>query len=184
MRCTVNIVDYIREQLNTKKFPFQWKIVINSKKKVIELFVTFRIEVGEDVHLEDAMGVKNSSNYIQFEDALVFFDPLESIVSTERYLYGVPISINDGAERGLIDVVIKQLTLSVNGGRNQLREFLDDDKRQSFSLQWNEKNFIESIELLKDTNRYQTDRLTVDFDYKKSLTNELKGHVYDGVERV
>lgn len=180
----MNIVDYMREQLDIKRVPFQWKIVINSKKKVIELFVTFRLEVNGDVHLEDARGVKNSQNYIQFEDALVFFDPLESIVSTERYLYGVPISINDGAEKGLIDATIKQLTLSVNGGRNQLREFLVDDQQQSFSLQWNEKNFIESIELLKDTNRYRTDRLTVTFNHKESLTNELKGQAYDGVERV
>lgn len=180
----MKITDYIKEQLYLNQSDFQWKIIQNSKKHVLELYITFRVDVDQPVHIEDQFGAKNHPDYIQFEDAIVFYDPKQSVTTTQHYLHAIPVSISEGVEKGLVDACLKQLTLTINAGRNQLREFLSDPPAMHFELKWNEVNFLESIRLLKETGRYDEEKLELDLTDEPSLMEELKGNAYDGVERV
>lgn len=180
----MKLTNFIKEQLYLNRADFQWKLIQNSNKKVLELFFTFRIEPEFEEHVEDIFGQKNKAGYIQFEDALLFYDPKESITSTDQYLYAIPVATNQGVEKGMIEATLKHLILTINAGRNQLREFLRDPGQQYFELEWNEQNFLESVRLLKDTNRYDNELLDIDFEAEESLMDELKEKTNDGVERV
>lgn len=180
----MNLVDYIQERLYETNPIFQWKLLIDTKKKTLELFGTFQIETETEVHVQDDYGQKNDEDYIQFEDSIIFYDPEISLVNTENYLYALPISIEQGVEKGLVNNLLNQMNRVYNAGRSELREFLRDPGLTTFELSWHENSYLQSLELLKETGRYNTEILSIDFDQEKTALDELKGNTDDSVERI
>ncbi|HZK47553.1 MAG TPA: DUF3013 family protein, partial [Atopostipes sp.] len=80
--------------------------------------------------------------------------------------------------------LLKQLNIVIAGAASQIRNFLLDANENEFELKWNEVNFKNTIETLKDTGNYARNRLTFEEQDKQSLVEQFKEDTYDGVERI
>lgn len=151
-----DIIDYLQESLEQKEPFFDWELNWNKRQHVIELFITIYTEMESEVVIQDTEGTVNKEEGIQFEDAICFYDPDKSKIVTDDYLHAFPFSIKKGLEKGYLDAVIKVLRIVVGEGQTNLEEFVRNPEVETFELVWNEGNFNQTIETLKDTNRYDT----------------------------
>lgn len=182
---TVSLSDYIDSELKDVLPNFKWRLIKNSKKKLIELYVTFRVETDESIQVQDTLGQNNKPGEVQFEDVLCFYDPAYSHVKPQNYLTAIAFDSNTGIEKGYIDAVLRQLNLTTKQGMVELREFLLDDLSGEYKLNWNKSNVETLIKTMKDTGRYDDSKLMMVFKEDRSFFEKIKkDDEYDGVERI
>lgn len=151
-----DIIDYLKESLEKNEPFFDWELNWNRRQHVIELFVTIYAEMETEAVIQDTEGTINREEGIQFEDVICFYDPEKSKIMTDDYLHAFPFSIKKGLEKGYLDAVLKVLRIVVGEGQTNLEEFVKDPAIETFELVWNEENFHQTVQTLKDTNRYDT----------------------------
>ncbi|MCC5894816.1 MAG: DUF3013 family protein [Alkalibacterium sp.] len=182
---TDSISNYIDSELKEVLPNFKWRLIKNSKKKLIELYISFNVETGEDIQVQDTLGQNNEPGNVQFEDVICLYDPAYSHVSPQNYLAAIAFDSNIGIEKGYLDAILRQINLTTKQGMVELREFLSDDFAGEFKLNWNENNLNSLIKTMKDTNRYEDERLKMVLDDEHSFFEKLKeDEGNDGVERV
>lgn len=184
-KMTESLTDYIDAELKDVLPNFKWKLIKDTKKNLIELYITFRVDTDEDIQVQDTLGQNNDPGYVQFEDVVCFYDPAYSHVKPQNYLTAIAFDEHVGIEKGYVDAFLRQLNLATKQGMIDLKEFLLDDYAGEFELKWNERNLEGFIKTMKDTNRYNEEKLTMMLDDEESLIEQLtKGEDNDGVERV
>lgn len=151
-----DMIDYLESILEKQDTSFDWEINWNKRQHVIEVFVTIYAEADSETVIQDAEGTVNNEEGIQFEDVVCFYDPNKSKIITEDYLHAFPFSIKKGLEKGFLDAVIKVLRIVVGEGQTNLEEFVRNPEIETFELVWNEGNFNQTIETLKNTDRYDS----------------------------
>ena len=182
---TDSLIDYIDDELKKLLPNFKWRLVKDSKKKMIELYVTFHVETENDIQVQDALGQNNEPGIVQFEDVLCFYDPAYSHVKPQNYLTAISFDSHVGLEKGYVDAVLRQINLTTKQGMVDLREFLEDDFAGEFKLNWNEKNTYSLIQTMKDTGRYDDTKLKMILEDDQSFFEKLtEDDEHDGVERV
>ncbi|GAB2484736.1 hypothetical protein GCM10008929_06920 [Alkalibacterium psychrotolerans] len=182
---TESLSNYIDSELKDVLPNFKWRLVKNSKKKLIELYITFGVETDEKIQVQDSLGQNNEPGKVQFEDVICFYDPAYSHVKPQNYLTATAFDSNTGIEKGFVDVILRQLNLTTKQGMVELREFLLDDYAGEYKLVWNENNVDTLVKTMKDTGRYDEEKLMMDFDEDLSFFEKIKkDDDYDGVERV
>lgn len=164
---------------------FQWKIVKNSEKHIVEVYFTFLIDVPKDIQVQDSEGSVNEPGVLQFEDVICFYDPHVSHVSADHYLIAFPFDLDQGMEKGFIDAVCKHLNIVATQGSASLREFIQTPTFDQFELSWNNQNFEGTIQTLKDIDRYSYEHLRMHVEKEESFFEQLKGsNKDDDVERI
>lgn len=180
-----DLANYIADELKLLQPFFQWKVVKDIQKQLIEVQFTFRLKVEDDVQVQDIVGQNNESGYIQFEDSICFYDPGLSHVQPQNYLEAVPFDNQLGIDKGVVFSYVKQLNIVLSEGKTRLEEFVSDTTIGEFGLMWNETNLNQTIETLKRTKRYSEDKLVMNLKQEDSIIEQLtKDGDYDGVERV
>ena len=96
----------------------------------------------------------NHEDRFIFEDSVLFYDRASSKIKTEEYLTGIPFDRKKGIQGGLAEAVVKNIRLTVGEANTKLRDFLKDEGESSFELHWNELNFMQTIETLKELGRF------------------------------
>ncbi|GEK89981.1 Protein of unknown function [Alkalibacterium putridalgicola] len=176
---------YIDNELKEMLPNFKWKIVKESKKNLIELFLTFHVETDEEYQVQDMIGKNNEPGLVQFEDVICFYDPAYAHVKPQNYLASFSIDSHTGVEKGYVDAILRQLNYTTKKGKVELTEFLRDDFADSFALTWKESNLQNMIDTLKETGRYSEEKIPMNLDDEQSFLEKLKkGDANDGVERV
>jgi len=180
-----DLATYIAEELKILHPFFQWKVVKDTKKQLIEVKVTFNLEVEDNVQVQDVIGRNNESGYIQFEDSICFYDPAISHIQPKNYLKAISFDNQLGIDEGLVFSYIKQLNVVLSQGRTTLEEFVSDTTIGEFELKWRSSNLIQMIDTLKETNRYSKEKLVMNLEQNESIIDQFtKDEVYDGVERI
>lgn len=180
-----DLASYIADELKILQPFFQWKVVKDIQKQLIEVQFTFRLKVEDDVQVQDLIGQNNESGYIQFEDSICFYDPGVSHVQPQNYLEAVPFDNQLGIDKGIVFSYIKQLNIVLSEGKSNLKEFVSDTTIGEFELMWSDTNLSQTIETLKQINRYSEDKLVMNLERGDSIVEQLtKDGDYDGVERV
>ena len=107
-----------------------------------------------DNSISDIYGHSNHEDRFIFEDSVLLYDRASSKIKTEEYLASIAFDRKKGIQGGLAEAVVKNIRLSVGDANSRLRSFLKNEGDPSFELHWNEVNFIQTIETLKETGRY------------------------------
>lgn len=182
---TDSISNYIDTELKTVLPNFQWRMIKNSKKKLIELYISFYVETSEEIQVQDMLGQNNEPGSVQFEDVICIYDPAYAHVKPQNYLAAIAFDSQTGLEKGYLDALLRQINLTTKQGMVELREFLSNDFAGEFKLTWNENNLNSLIKTMKDTNRYEEEKLNLNLDDDHSFFEKLQeDDSHDGVERV
>lgn len=181
-----DLTAYIAQELKRKHPFFQWKVQNNSIRQTVEIFATFRISLEEKkIELQDKYGKNLTTDYIQFEDVVAFFDPIQSDIQRSNYLSVIELDNTLGIDKGEVDVVLKHLLRVMSAGKNDLQAFIDDPTQDEFDMKWNQHNYQQALDTAKSLRRYDTDKLFMDFEEEVSIIKEFtEGDNNDGVERI
>lgn len=181
-----DLTEYIADRLKEIYPFFQWKVQNNSLRNTVELFVTFRVDLdGNKIALQDKFGTNLTTDYIQFEDVIAFYDPIQSDIQRGNYLTVIEMDNTLGIDKGQVDVVLKHLIRVASAGVSDLRDFIEKDERDQFEMKWNQHNYERALDTMKSLNRYNEDKLFMNFEEESSIVKELtEGNRHDGVERI
>lgn len=182
---TNDLSGYIDDSLKEMLPNFKWKILKESRKNLVELYITFHVEPDESVQVQDMVGKNNEPGLVQFEDVLCFYDPAYAHVKPQNYLAAFPMDSHSGIEKGFIDAILRQLNYTTKKGKVDLTEFLNDKFADSYSLDWSESHLSSMVQTLKETGRYSKEKVPMTLNDEKSFLEKLKkDDADDGVERV
>lgn len=186
MNVKQDLTQYIAEQLKKQYPTFQWKVQNNSIRQTVELYATFRVNLdGKELELQDKFGKNLTTDYIQFEDKIAFYDPIQSDIQKANYLHVIEVDNTLGIDKGEVDVVIKHLMRVLSAGELGLREFVNKPEQNEFEMKWNQHNYEQALDTAKSLQRYDTDKLFMDFEEEVSIIKEFtEGDNHDGVERI
>lgn len=179
-----DLTKYVYEKMIDEASNYQWRIVFDTHKRALEIYFIIAIETEQDQYVQDVNGHVNQSELLQFEEILCFYDKNEQRIVPNNYLYAVPFDLKEGLEESFVDAVLKQLNILISNTRSQLRNFLLDDSQKEFTMQWNDVNMNSTLETMRKTNRYSTNRLTFTEDEEQSLVEQFKEEQHDGLERI
>lgn len=181
-----DLTEYIADRLKEIYPFFQWKVQNNSLRHTVELFVTFRVDLdGNKIALQDKFGTNLTTDYIQFEDVIAFYDPIQSDIQRGNYLTVIEMDNTLGIDKGQVDVVLKHLIRVASAGVSDLRDFIEKDERDQFEMKWNQHNYERALDTMKSLNRYNEEKLFMNFEEESSIVKELtEGNRHDGVERI
>ena len=176
---------YIDRELGEMLPNFKWKIIKNSKKKIIEIFLTFHVETSESAQVQDMIGKNNEPGLVQFEDVICFYDPAYAHVKPQNYLASFSMDSYAGIEKGFVDAVLRYLNYTTKKGKVELVEFLENEFADTYTLTWKDSNLQNMIDTLKETGRYNEEKVPMELNDDKSFLEKIaKDDANGGVERV
>ncbi|EXJ24118.1 hypothetical protein ADIAL_0249 [Alkalibacterium sp. AK22] len=180
-----NITGFIDSELKDLLPNFKWRLVRDSRKKLVELYFTFHVKTEKEIQVQDMLGQNNEPGIVQFEDIICFYDPAVSHVKPQNYLKAFSFDSHVGLEKGFLEAVLRQLNLITKQGMVELRDFLSDDFAGEYYLKWQDQQMEGLIQTLKDTGRYDDSLLPLDLDEEESFFEKLaKDEADGGVERI
>lgn len=178
------LAEYIHKKLLNEAQNYQWRLVIDSHKNAIEIYFVISIEIEEEQYVQDINARVNDSGQLLFEEVVCFYDETTPKIVADNYLNAVPFDPDTGIEEGYVDAFLKQFNIIAANARAQLRNFMEEESQQEFSLKWNEKNMENTVQTMRETNQYSQNYLTMPRKKKKTLVDQFKEEQDGGVERV
>ena len=154
-----DMIDYLDNTLSEANLEFDWSIEWKKRQHVIEVTFTLYAETTPELVIQDVEGTVNTENIIQFEDAVCFYNPEKSKIIVDDYLAAFPFDLKKGIEKGFIDALVKMLRIVATEGQSDLLDFATDSTIETFEMEWNQANFEQTIQTLKDTSRYDTEKV-------------------------
>lgn len=179
-----NLSDYIYKKMIEEPRNYQWRIVVDSHKSAIEIYVAISLDVSPGQYVQDINAQVNESGELFFEEVVCFYDETNIKISKDNYLHAIPLNPVEGIEEGYVDAFLKQLNITISTARSQIKHFLADDSQTEFSINWNEENMRNTVETMKRTNNYSSERLTFLSKEEQSIVEQFKEDQYDGLERI
>ncbi|MFV0556440.1 MAG: DUF3013 family protein [Lactovum sp.] len=147
-------LDVLNDELS-KNFHYNYEI--NWDKKNHGIIVSFLLEIEnlEGLEMIDVDGVKSDENFL-YEDAVLFYHPEKTSFDEEDYLTVIPYD-NQGLSQEFLEFFSQFLQETVDEGLSDLMDFLESDDEE-FSISWNQENFDQRDENLKETEFYKYPR--------------------------
>lgn len=179
-----DLAKYVHEKMVRETKNYQWRIVLDSHKRALEIYFVISIETNDGQFVQDINGQVNDSGLLQFEEVVCFYDETNYRLIPKNYLKAIPFNPEIGIDQGLVDAFLKQLNIIIVGSFSKLREFLIDASQNEFELHWNEVNMQKTVETLKATNHYSTVKYTFTENNDKTIVEQFKEEQIDGVERI
>lgn len=180
----MDLTNYVYKKMIAEAKNYQWRVVFDSHKQALEIYFIVSLEIDKNQKIQDVNGKINHSKHLQFEEVACFYNQADQRVVPENYIYAVPFNPEVGIDEGVVDAYLKQQHMLVSSTRGQLREFLLDESRKEFTTYWNKVYVRDTIETMRQTNHYSTDKLTFVKDEDKSIVDQFKEEQYDGLERI
>lgn len=175
---------YLHKEMIKESRNYQWRIVSDSYKGAVEIYIAISIEIEPNQFVQDINGQVNAPGKIYFEEVVCFYDQTNNKIITDNYLCAIPLDPVVGVEAGYVDAFIKQLNITFSTAASQLRIFLENEDEKEFSLTWNAENMENTVKTMKRTNNYSKDQLIFSTAEERSLVDQFKGEQYDGMERI
>lgn len=175
---------YIYDEMIKESKNYQWRIVSNSHKGAIEIYLAILVEVNPKQFVQDINAQVNLPGEIYFEEVVCFYDQTNNKIIQDNYLCAIPLDPVAGIEKGYVDAFLKQLNITISTAKSQLRLFLENEDKKEFSLKWNHENMENTVKTMKETKNYARERLIFSAVEERSLVDKLKGEKYDGMERI
>ena len=149
-----SMIDKLHEELEEQHLPCEWRLEWHKPFHTVEIVLLLEVSYPPDNSISDIFGHSNHEDRFIFEDSVLFYDRASSKIKTEEYLTGIPFDRKKGIQGGLAEAVVKNIRLTVGEANTKLRDFLKGEGESSFELHWNELNFMQTIETLKELGRF------------------------------
>ncbi len=102
---------YIYDKLTESSQNYQWRIVSDSHKGAVEIYLAVRLEVAPKEFVQDITAQVNDEGVIYFEEVVCFYDQTDNKIITDNYLRAIPVDPVQGVEAGYVDAFLKQLNI-------------------------------------------------------------------------
>lgn len=132
----------VLEEEMDKCFQFDYAMDWDKKKHAVK--VTFVLEAqntGEVETIDDQGEVTQED--IVFEDYVIFYNPEKSSFDKDDYLVAIPYEPKKGLSREFLAYFAQFLNDVATEGLSDLMDFLEDDSKIDFGLDWNQELFQE-----------------------------------------
>lgn len=176
--------EYIYKTMLEKSTHYQWRIIMDSSKRALEIYFTVSLDIPAEQYVQDVNAKVNESGQLNFEEVACFYDKANNKIVPSNYLVAISLNSKNEVEQGYVDAFIKQLNIVASSAIGQIREYLADENQSEFSLIWNEQNMENTIQTMKKTNYYSSNLLTMAIEEKESLIEQFKEEQDDGMERI
>jgi len=140
----------ILEEEMDKHFSYDYAMDWDKKNHAVE--VTFVIEAQNKAAVEtiDDQGEVTQEDIV-FEDYVLFYNPEKSKFDKEDYLVAVTYDPKKGLSREYLAYFAQFLNDVATEGHSDLMDFLEDDTKIDFGLEWNQEVFDEGKAGLEET---------------------------------
>lgn len=140
----------ILEEEMDKHFSYDYAMDWDKKNHAVE--VTFVLEAQNKAAVEtiDDQGEVTQEDIV-FEDYVLFYNPEKSKFDKEDYLVAIPYEPKRGLSREYLAYFAKFLNDVATEGHSDLMDFLEDDTKIDFGLEWNQEVFDEGKAGLEET---------------------------------
>lgn len=174
---------YIYNKMLEEPRNYQWRIVDDSHKQAIELYLAINIKIDSNKFVQDVTGQINNKDELYFEEVVCFYNQEKNKIVKNNYLKAIPVDSVRGIEQGYIDAFLRQLNIRISTARTELKNFFKNRQQKEFVITWNEENMENTAQTMRETNNYSRERLQFSNE-EKSLVDKFKGDQHDGLERV
>ena len=134
-------------------FTFDYAIDWDKSNHAIELTFVLEAQNQSAVETIDGQGEVSSEDII-FEDFVLFYRKDKSQFNAEDYLVSIPFDAKKGLSREFLSYFAKSLNDVATQGLDDLMDFLSDDSKIDYGLEWDEKAFENGRAELIETDFY------------------------------
>lgn len=149
-----NMIERITDTMNKLHFPCEWRIQWFEREQKVEIIFMFEVKAHENTKVTDKYQNVNHSNQFVFEDAVLLFHPNLAVLKDDNYLATVAFDDENGVSGGLVDALCKTMRLVIGDASVELEEFMMSDTYDHFEVKWNKRNYLSTVQTLKDTGRF------------------------------
>lgn len=140
----------VLEEEMDKHFQFDYAMDWDKKNHAVE--VTFVLEAQNSAEVEtiDDRGEVTQEDIV-FEDYVIFYNTEKSSFDKDDYLVAIPYEPKKGLTREFLAYFAQFLNDVATEGLSDLMDFLEDDSKIDFGLEWNQELFEEGQKGLEET---------------------------------
>ncbi len=140
-----NVLEVLEKELEKQIIEADFAIDWNPKKHQFEVLVELFAENKDQESIEDEEGVVSEEEMIQFEDAILFYANESDIIPEDEYLATIKFDRKKGLSKEWLKVFAMHLNDVLIEGQNDLLDFLEDETKDVFELNWNQDEFDNRI---------------------------------------
>lgn len=148
-----SLIDYLDENLDQIDFDgaLEWKW--NKKNRSFILGMEFYIENNSNREIIDSNDMKSVEPIIDFYDEILLFDKTKEIkFNKDDFLACLSFNGKKGWTKGKADAFLDVLQDTLDNGESDLMDFVNDEKIETFNLNWNMDEFKKQLEKNDDDN--------------------------------
>mgnify|MGYP001220160665 CR=1 FL=1 len=136
------MISYLDAYLGKKIPEYELNLDWDTRNRTFEVAFRLYAENKQQIELDDVDGVASEEEIIEFEDAILLFDPEKSTVDPEEYLAVIPYEGKKGMKKAQLTAVVDYLREVIEEGQSDLLDFLADDSDDAvFELTWSAEEF-------------------------------------------
>ncbi|GCF93251.1 hypothetical protein NRIC_11420 [Enterococcus florum] len=142
-----SMIDYLDQYLNKRIPDYELNIAWDTRNRTFEIAFRLYAENKQQIELDDVDGTASEEEIIEFEDAILLYDPEKSVVDTEEYLAVIPYEGKKGMKKAELTAVVDYLREVIEEGQSDLLDFLAEDSDEAvFELHWFDDAFKKKID--------------------------------------
>lgn len=148
------MLTYLDQRLNKEITEYDVALDWDTKTHSIEVIVRLFAENSQQEKIDDIEGTVSEEEIIEFEDAILFYNPQKQEVDAEDYLAVIPYEGKKGIKKSILDGFVSYLLEVLIEGQSDLLDFLTDENQEVFELKWSDDAFQQSVKKYeeKDSN--------------------------------
>lgn len=165
---------YIKQQMASYAQRFHWEFKYNPEQCLFEIYMLVKTNLQADSRfkLMDVTGRVNNGQDVYLADRIAIYDPKLSFLDQAFYLRSFDVDFKEGMEKGLVDALLKYTQQVIHQARSDFDHFLHGSQQDNleFSFNWSDENFNHLVQTMKDTGRYDYDRLSFKVKAHQDMT--------------
>ncbi|MGT2888343.1 DUF3013 family protein [Streptococcus didelphis] len=139
----------VLEEEMDKYFHYDYAIDWDKKNHAVELAFVLEAQNKSAVETIDDSGQLSQEDII-FEDFIIFYNPQKSKFNQEDYLVAIPYEPKKGLSREFLEYFAQFLNDLAAEGQSDLMDFLEDDSKLDFGLDWDAQAFEAGLASLEE----------------------------------
>src|SRR5699024_12861347 len=92
--------EYIYKTMLEKSTHYQWRIIMASSKRALEIYFTVSLDIPAEQYVQDVNAKVNESGQLNFEEDACFYDIANNIIVPSNYLVAIHLTSKNEVEQG------------------------------------------------------------------------------------
>lgn len=130
----------LEKQIETKLADYDTAVDWNAKNHTFEIILQLFAKNQTEEVINDAKGVSSDEEIIEFEDAILLYDPQKSQFNANEFLAVLPFAGKKGMKQNELVGLVDYIKDILDEGQSDLLDFLTSDK-EIFELAFSENKW-------------------------------------------